>query len=178
MPEVTPEEIARRITGYATLRWDLMKLADEENAIRMKLVEVQTLKNQGITKLVELADRIFTKALPEYDTDGKLKKAYEYAKSPVHGGAAVEAVAEFTNPSRRNCGLCGKPGHTRPNCPDADVIQEEKKAEAAVLDERAKAKAAIAGTGKRACSNCHKPGHRAKNCTEPVVVRRKKKGKK
>ena len=110
------EDLAARIKGYATLRYDIMRLADEENALRLKLIEVQLIKNEGITKLVEYADRIFTKALPEYNADGSLKKGYEYAKSPVHGGAAVEAVAEFTNPSSRHCGNCGELGHTTRTC--------------------------------------------------------------
>lgn len=65
----------------------------------------------------------------------------------------------------RKCGLCGKPGHRRTTCPEAHVIQRQKKADAAMRDERVSRSVALK-PGQRACSVCRRPGHRAKNCPE------------
>lgn len=164
------------ITGYYTLRRDLMRQADELNKQRLKLVELQEQMSRDISRLVEASERIFSKAVDELDSNGELKKEFGGPMSKVETETDVESVDDHVRPSKRNCGLCGKPGHRRQNCPDADTIIAEQKREKAAKDERKERKAALKGTGKRACSNCRKPGHRAKNCPEPVLA--KKRGKK
>lgn len=167
------------IRGYYTLRRDLMTLADETNKIRLQLIEVQRKYSEIVTELVSASERIFTKAVDELDPDGKLKKEFG---GPYEGSATLDtnlqAVADSIQPSRRNCGLCGQPGHRRDNCPNADKVIAEKKATANVKAERTERKAALKGTGKRACSNCHQPGHRAKNCPEPVLPKKGRKNAK
>jgi hypothetical protein len=159
------------LKGYTELRNDFMHLADELNKKRLELIEIQKMIGECTLQLVLAADHIFTKSLTERDVDGNLKKEFKTDTD-------VQSVADFHMPSRRNCGLCRKPGHTAANCPEAHTIQEEKKEVATLKNKRAEAKAALKGTGKRACSNCHQPGHRAKNCPEPVVPKRTRKGKK
>jgi len=164
------------ITGYYTLRRDLMTLANEFNAKRLELIELQKKISEDIALLVNVSERIFTKGLGELDQNGELRKEYGGPlKAEAPNEEAVQQVADHVNPNRRACGLCGKPGHRRTNCPDADKVLAEKKATANAKAERAERKAALKGTGKRACSNCHKPGHRAKNCPEPVLTKRRKK---
>lgn len=168
------------IQGYFTLRRDLIHLADETNKIRLQLIEVQRKYSEIVTELVVASERIFTKSLDELSPDGELKKEFGGPlpkKGEPETETDVQVVADHIMPSRRNCGLCGKPGHRRDNCPDADKIIAEKKETANEKAERAERKAALKGTGKRACSNCHKPGHRAKNCPEPVLPK-KRRGKK
>lgn len=153
--------------GYNELRNDLLHLADEENKTRLLLIDIQKTKNEAILQLVLAADKLFAKALTERTPDGALKKEFKTTTD-------VQAVAEHVMPSRRNCGMCGKPGHRRDNCPEAHRIQQEKKDVAQIKTERAVAKDALKGTGKRGCSNCHKPGHRMKNCTEPITPTRRR----
>ena len=166
------------LKGYTELRRDLMHLSDEFNKHRLALIEVQKMIGETTLQLVLAADKHFNRSLEERTADGELKKEFRTEGSPnadPKTDTDVQVVADFHMPSRRNCGLCGKPGHRRTSCPEAHVILAEKKETANLKDERAAAKAALAGTGKRACSNCHKPGHRAKNCPEPVLP---KKGRK
>ena len=164
------------ITGYYTLRRDLMSLANEFNAKRLELVVLQEKISEGISLLVNASERVFTKSLDELGTDGELKKEFGGPlKDAIPDEEAVQRVADHVNPNRRSCGLCGKPGHRRTNCPDADKVLAEKKATSNTKVERAERKAALKGTGKRACSNCRKPGHRAKNCPEPVLKKKRKK---
>jgi len=166
------------LKGYTELRRDLMHLADEFNKIRLQLIDVQKMIGETTLALVLASDHHFQKSLLERTADGELKKEYKTTVATPDADPKpdtdVQSVANFHMPARRNCGACGKPGHTKPNCPDAHIIQKEKRAVAETKAEREAAKAALKGTGKRACSNCHKPGHRAKNCTEPVLPKRKR----
>lgn len=132
------------IAGYTELRRDLMHLADEWNKKRLELIELQKTFSEGITQLVLAADKIFTKSLAERTADGGLKKEFT---TPTNDSTDkietdVQAVADHIMPSRRNCGLCGKPGHRRDNCPNADkIISEEREAKEEKIAKR-EAKAA------------------------------------
>jgi hypothetical protein len=118
------------IAGYYTLRRDLMHIADETNRIRLDLIEVQRKYSETVTQLIEASDRIFPKSLNELTPDGELKKEFGGPKrAEPETVTDVQSVADYMRPSRRNCGLCGKPGHRAPNCPEAHTIREKDKAE-------------------------------------------------
>lgn len=166
------------LKGYTELRRDLLHLSDEFNKTRLQLIEIQKMIGENTLQLALAADRLFAKSLAERNADGALRSEFKSKESPDADPPTetdIEAVATHHMPSRRNCGLCGKPGHRRDNCPEADKIIAVKKATVAAKTERSERKAALKGTGKRACSNCHKPGHRAKNCPEPVLPKKRRK---
>lgn len=102
------------ITGYATLRRDLIHLADEENKTRLALIEIQKMKQEAISKLINKADSMFSKAIAEHTADGSLKKEFKPDTNVV-------AVAEHMGAHQRACSHCGQPGHRITTCPSAHL---------------------------------------------------------
>jgi hypothetical protein len=121
------------LAGYTELRRDLMHLADEENKTRLLLIDIQKQKNEAILALVNAAEKMFGKSIAEMTPDGDLKSEFKTDTD-------VEAVATHMQPSRRNCGLCGKPGHRAPNCPNAHEVKAAEEKAAAVPKEKKKRK--------------------------------------
>jgi hypothetical protein len=160
-------QLESRITGYATLRSDVMALADQINKHRTEHLEMIREFNLGITKLVQFADTIFEKALAERDADGVLLKEYRTVNPSPND------IANNTAPSRRSCSLCGQPGHRKDNCPNAHEVQAEQKATVEARTVKVKLE-----PGKRGCGNCGEAGHRAQNCPKPPRVKKHRKGKK
>lgn len=122
--EKTIDEIAGRIRGFATLRYEIMRMADEVVELRLKMIEVQQKMNEAVTKAVECADRLFTPSLAEHGSDGELK--HEYRTSPVDGKAIAESIAEHESPSKRRCSNCNQLGHNARTCttPRGETVQE------------------------------------------------------
>jgi hypothetical protein len=116
------------ITGYATLRQDVMALADSINAHRAEHLEMIRAFNEAITTLVQFADQIALKALDERDANGNLLKEYRPvgAESTIRG-PTLTAIADATAPSRRRCSLCDEPGHRKDTCPNAHKVAKAKK---------------------------------------------------
>src|SRR6267142_5436146 len=90
--------------SYTELRADLMRLADEENKMRLALVDIQSVKSMTIAALVEAADKLMMKSFAEHDVHGEYKPKTN-----------VEQVAEFMKPGRK-CSNCGEPGHSVRTC--------------------------------------------------------------
>jgi NADH pyrophosphatase NudC (nudix superfamily) len=124
----------------------LMALANELNAHRIKLLSTINSINISVAALVNEAEKHLTAAVDEAeDTKGKaLQRTLEYrpiGTETTTGMAKLNdavAVAATMRPSKRNCGTCGKPGHRRQNCPDADRALKAKKARAPLSEDRKK----------------------------------------
>jgi len=120
--------MSETMKGYYALRRDVMALADDLNVQRQKMLETIRAQNEGITKLVEYADKLFPKALNELGSNGELKKEYRtHNPSP-------EDIAASTNPKQRRCSNCEQLGHTMRTCtnvraekPEPEAKPEKKK---------------------------------------------------
>lgn len=107
---VTPKAPEPTIKGYHALRRDVMDLADKLNERRSEMLVLIRTMNEGITKLVEYADKLYPRALEEVGANGQVKQEYRtHSPSP-------EDVAAHTNPRHRKCSNCGEPGHTARTC--------------------------------------------------------------
>ncbi len=107
--------------NYTELRHEVMRLADLITAKRNEVKAVITDIDVAITKLVVAADRLFTRAVAESDTEGKVRK-FTY----VNHDPSPEDIAAFTTPSSRHCGNCGEAGHTAPTCTNERKAEPEK----------------------------------------------------
>jgi hypothetical protein len=116
------------ITGYATVRNDLMLLADKFNGMRLELVALQRQINEGILALVNASEKMLVKGLGERDAEGELRSEYKPRTN-------VEAVVEHMQPGRK-CSLCKEPGHTARTCvngrkvevnDDGDVVKPSRR---------------------------------------------------
>lgn len=117
--EVTPSVVS--IKGYHALRRDVMELADKLNEKRNEMLALIRAQNEGITKLVEYADRLFPRALEEVGANGQVKQEYRtHSPSP-------EDIAAHTNPRHRKCSNCGVPGHTARTCTNERKVDTEQK---------------------------------------------------
>lgn len=102
------------------IRNEWLKLADDENKLRLELIKLQEQKSKLIAFCVEQADRLSSKALLELTPDGTRRKDYVPETD-------VESVASYVNPSRRRCSLCKDFGHRADNCPNAHKIVKKEK---------------------------------------------------
>jgi NADH pyrophosphatase NudC (nudix superfamily) len=127
-------------------RDELMGLANDLNAHRVALLATVNGINAAVALLVNEAEKHLTAAVEEAeDTKGKaVQRVLEYrpiGNESTTGMAKLNdavAVAATMRPSKRNCGTCGKPGHRRQNCPDADRALKAKKARAPLSEDRKK----------------------------------------
>lgn len=106
-------------TSVYSIRNEWLRLADEENKLRLELIKLQEQKSKLIAFCVEQADRLSGRAMDELKPDGTLRAEFKPQTD-------VEAVANYVQPSRRRCGnpWCRQPGHIARYCttprPDKD----------------------------------------------------------
>ena len=110
------------IRNYATLREDILRLAEEHNRRRLELATIQQEMTGAITRLVECAEKLFPRALEaeQFDDRGQVRPL-QHGDVPTERAAEVmgNVVRDFAGRPKRACGLCHKPGHRAPNCPEA-----------------------------------------------------------
>lgn len=111
------------------IRDEWLKLADDENKLRLELIKLQEQKSKLIAFCVEQADRLSSKALLELTPDGTRRTVSHtrLRQKDYVSETDVESVASYVNPSRRKCGLCKEPGHRADNCPNAHKIVKKEK---------------------------------------------------
>lgn len=106
-------------------RAELLQVARELHAeLRSHNARVNTV----INKLIGEADKLALAAADERDADGKPKvQIITYGKKGTGTTRAADIPADATViepivrlPGKRACSICGKPGHRRTTCPDAN----------------------------------------------------------
>lgn len=123
------------VTNYATLREDILRLAEEHNRRRLELAAIQQEMTGAITRLVEFAARLFPRAVEagEYDDRGQVIGEYH----PPGAGKTAQALplpeglrAAYVagGGGKRACSICRKPGHRSTTCPEAHLHREAQKA--------------------------------------------------
>lgn len=107
-------------------RQELMKLARELHAalqVHNKMVNIL------INKCIGEADRLKLEALAGMATEPPVMKAMVYTtpEAPKPALTLSEGPPKLAS-GKRACSLCRQPGHRATNCPNAHVVQEQKKA--------------------------------------------------
>jgi hypothetical protein len=100
---------------------DRKELLDAATQLLVELRRITEPVHKVINHLIEAADELKLDAADEVDA----------ARGTVVRKLKVKQMAEEASPSQRACSVCREPGHTAPNCPNADKVQEQKKAEVA-----------------------------------------------
>ncbi len=98
------------------------ELMDAAMSLITELRLITTPVNDIINRLIGAADGLKLEAADER----------EMSRGTIIRKLKVKHLAEAASPEpSRACSLCREPGHTAPNCPKADEIQDAKKAEVA-----------------------------------------------
>lgn len=126
--------------SYTELRAELRQMADEENALRQKLIELQMKKNEAITMLVQAAEKLLMAEADEKNPGNVVRRMKYKTESP-----SPDEIATFTDPPSRCCSNCGEPGHNAKTCTNKRVEpeQKEKKKRKPLTEEQRKAKIEI-----------------------------------